>query len=104
MPIYTFYNTNTGELIDEIMPFSGKQQFLEENPHLQAQVSSPSIVSGVSLTDKVPGGFKEVLSKIAENNPNSSVADKIGGRGIKDAKIKSVIDKHVKKITKRLET
>lgn len=104
MPLYTFYNVDTDEVFDELLSLSGREQYLANNKNIQPLPTSAAIVSGVSLTDKVPSGFKEVLSKISEQNPNSSVADKVGGRGIKDAKIKSIVDKHVAKITKRLES
>jgi len=103
MPLYTFYNTNTGDYFDEIMSFDVRQKFLENNKHIESCLAAPSIVSGVSLTDKVPSGFKEVLSKISEQNPNTALSNKIGGKGIKEAKVQSVLDKHVEKITKRLD-
>jgi len=102
MPLYTFYNKITEEIFEELMPVSAKEQYLKDNPTIESYITAPAIVSGVSVTNKVPDGFKEVLSKVAEKHPNSEVANKLGGRGIKEAKIRDVVDKHVKKITKRL--
>jgi hypothetical protein len=103
MPLYTFYNKQTGEVFDELLSMSAKEQFLLDNPMIESYIMAPAIVSGVSLTNKIPSGFKEVLSKVAEKHPNSAVADNLGGRGIKEARVREVVDKHVKKITKRLD-
>ena len=103
MPLYTFHNKQTDEIFEELMSMDDKEKFLRNNPEIQSYIMAPAIVSGVSLSDRVPDGFKEVLSKVAEKHPNSALADKVGGRGIKEAKIRSVVDKHVDKITKRLQ-
>lgn len=87
------------------MKISEREKFLKENPHIQPIVSAPSIVSGTSLSSsgRVPSGFNDVLSKIAEKHPNSAVADKVGGRGIKEAKTREIVKKHVDRVTKRLQ-
>lgn len=103
MPTYEFFNTESDEIVEFIMKWSDREVFLKENPQYEPIISSPNIVSGVSTSkqNRVPDGFKEVLSKISENNKYSSIADKHGKRGIKDAKVKEVIDKHVQKVIKR---
>jgi hypothetical protein len=103
MPTYEFFDTESDEIVEFIMKWSEREVFLKENPHYEPIISSPNIVSGVSTSkqNRVPDGFKEVLSKISENNKYSSIADKHGKRGIKDAKVKDVIDKHVQKVIKR---
>jgi hypothetical protein len=67
---------------------------------MQPVVSAPMLVSSVSTTGKVPDGFKEVLSKVAEKHPNSSVADKHGRRSAKEAKTREIVKKYTDKITK----
>lgn len=103
MPTYEFFDTESEEIVEFFMKWSERELFLQENPQYQPLVSSPNIVSGVSTSkqNRVPDGFKEVLSKISENNKYSSIADKHGKRGIKDAKVKDIIDKHVEKVIKR---
>lgn len=84
------------------MSISLREEFMRENPHMNPIMQAPSIVSGVSLSNKVPDGFKEVLSKIAEKNPYTDFHDRYGRTGIKESKTKQVVKKHVDKITKRL--
>lgn len=102
MPLYTFHNKETNEVFEELMSIDAKEQFLRDNNMIESFIMAPAIVSGVSVTNKVPAGFQEVLSKVAEKHPNSAVANNIGGRGIKEAKVKNLVDKHVERITKRL--
>jgi hypothetical protein len=101
MPTYTFINNNTGEEVDVLMKISEKENFLKENPHLQLILKAPSIVSGVSIStqNKIPEGFKEVLSKVSDAHPNSEVAKKHRRRSIKEVKTDNVVKKHVEKIT-----
>jgi hypothetical protein len=64
-------------------------------------LTAAAIVGGVSIKDKVPAGFKEVLSKVAENHKNSAVAEKHGKRSIKEVQTKRVVDSlHKKKYGK----
>jgi hypothetical protein len=104
MPTYEFYNTETGEEFETFMKISEREEFLRLNPHIEPIISSPMIVSGVSAskTNRVPDGFKEVLSKVAEAHPNSTVGERYGKRSIKQARTNEVVKKHVDKITKRL--
>lgn len=102
MPTYEFFNTETEEHFEMFMKISEKESFLKENPHIQPMISAVSIVGGVSIKDKVPDGFKEVLSKVAEKHPNSVVGDRYGRKTAKESKTKQLVDAHVNKITKRL--
>ncbi len=67
-------------------------------------IQAPMLVSGVSTSNakqnKVPNGFKEVLSKVAEAHPTSTVAERYGKKSIKDVKTREIVKKHVDKITK----
>ncbi len=104
MPTYEFLNTDTGEEFDKFMSWSAREEYLKENPHITPIISAPSIVSGVSTSNsrqgKVPDGFKEVLSKVAEAHPTSTVADRYGKKSIKDVKTREIIKKHVDKTIK----
>ena len=62
MPLYSFLNTETGEEFESFMSMSAREEYLKTNPTIQSVVTSAAIVSGVSITGKVPDGFKEVLS------------------------------------------
>ena len=72
-----------------------REEYLKQNPHIQSIVTSASIVSGVAITGKVPDGFKEVLSKVAESHRSSSVADNHGKKSSKEIKTKQLVDKHI---------
>ena len=97
MPTYSFYNNQTGEQFDEMMKFSEREEYLNSNPHITPVVTAASIVGGVSITDKVPSGFKEVLSKVAEAHPESVVGERYGKKSIKDVRTRSIVDQHYKK-------
>jgi hypothetical protein len=102
MPMYEFLDTKTDEVFEQIMKISEREVFLLNNPHIQPVVSAPMLVSSVSLTGKVPDGFKEVLSKVAEKHPNSAVADKHGRRSAKESKTRDIVKKYTDKITKSI--
>ena len=101
MPTYEFLNTETGESFEIMMKISEKESFLNENPHIQSIITAPNIVSGVSTStqNRVPDGFKEVLSKVSEAHPTSQVAEKHGKKSIKQVKNDQIVKKHVEKIT-----
>lgn len=96
MPIYDFLNTETGEKFEKSMSITSREDYLKENPHIQqVHLGSMSIVSGVSITGKIPDGFKEVLSKVAEKHPTSAVGQQYGRQTINTIKTKELIKKHI---------
>jgi len=98
MPTYDFYNTQTGEEFEQFMSIAAREEFLKTNPHIQQiHLGAMSIVSGVSITGKVPDGFKEVLSKVSENHKQSSVAKKHGKKSIKETQTQQIVNKHLGK-------
>jgi hypothetical protein len=104
MPTYSFKDTNTGEEFDKFMKISERDNFLKDNLHVQPMLSAPSIVSGVSTSTqhRVPDGFKEVLSKVAEAHPASPHGHRYGKKSIKDVQTQRIVKDHVDKITKRV--
>ena len=105
MPIYVFLDTETNEQFDMFMRISERDDYLKDNPHIQPVVTAPMIVSGVSIgasNNKVPDGFKDVLSKVAEAHPNSVVGDRYGKKSVKQVRSDNVVKEHVKKITDKL--
>jgi len=95
MPLYSFLNTETGEEFESFMSISAREEYLKTNPTIDTVVTAAAIVSGVSITGKVPDGFKEVLSKISENHKSSEVANRYGKRSSKEIKTKQLVDKHI---------
>ena len=106
MPPYNFVDTETSEEFELFMKWSGRETFLKENPHIQPILTAPAIVSSVAGmgSHRVPDGFKEVLSKVAEKHPGSAVGEKYGRKSIKEARTAQVVKKHVDRITKRLQS
>lgn len=102
MPTYIFRDTNTGEIHERLMSMMAREDYLKENPHMVTIIQAPMLVSGVSTSkqNKVPDGFKEVLSRVAEAHPTSEIANKHGRKSIKDVKTREIVKKHVDKITK----
>ena len=97
MPTYDFLNTETCEVEERFMSLSQREQFLKDNPHMQQMIGATATVSGVSITGKIPDGFKEVLAKVSENHKQSSVANRHGKKSIKEAQTQRIVDKHLGK-------
>ena len=97
MPTYNFIDTETGEEFESFMKISERDEYLLNNPHIQPVITAPNIVSGVVGvgSNRVPSGFNEVLSKVAEAHPTSAVADRHGRKGIKEAKTAQIVKKHL---------
>lgn len=105
MPTYNFIDTITKEEFDLFMKWTEREVFLKENPHVQSVLTAPAIVTSIAGmgSHRVPDGFKEVLSKVAEKHPGSVVGDRYGKKSIKEARTAQVVKNHVDRITKRLQ-
>lgn len=113
MPTYDFRNRETGEYEEHVIRMSEYDQFVKDHPELERVIltapgfnyQSHGSASG-SVTDiaaKKDKGWKEVLQKIGEQNPISQVGEDFHKKTIKQVKTQQVIEKHVKKQTKRAE-
>ena len=95
MPIYTFENTKTGKVYDDMMSISEKESFLKKNKHIKQLLTTINISSGVvGVNMKNDGGWKDNLSRIAEAHPNSQLAQQHKKRSIKEVKTQQVVEKH----------
>tara|TARA_B100000902_G_scaffold129309_1_gene128471 strand:- start:27 stop:338 length:312 start_codon:yes stop_codon:yes gene_type:complete len=98
MPIYTFENTKTGKVYDDMMTISEKEDFLEKNKHIKQKLTTINIVGGVQgITHKTDGGWKDNLSRIADAHPTSPLAQQHKKRSIKEVKTQQVMAKHRKR-------
>ena len=98
MPIYTFENTKTGKVYDEMMTISEMERYLKKNKHIKQQIGSINIVGGISgMTYKTDAGWKENLSRIAEKHPESNLGKRYGRQGVKESRTRAVLDKHRKR-------
>jgi hypothetical protein len=95
MPTYDFVNNETGEEFELFMSMSAREQYLKDNPHIQQLLGATATVSGVSITGKIPDGFKDVLSKVAENHSASAVGQQYGRQSINAIKTKELVKKHI---------
>lgn len=96
---YTFRNKKTGKIEEHVMRVSEYDTFKSKNPHLERYFDDPPALSygGVGDTiSKTDNTFKEVMQKIAEQNPRSPLADRFGQKSTKRIKTDQVLDTHSK--------
>lgn len=75
MPTYDFRNKDTGEVIEKYMSISTREQYLLDNPHMEAYLSSVNLVHEPGSRLKVDDGFREVISKIKSTHKINSIKD-----------------------------
>ena len=100
MPIYHFRNNETGEVFEDMMSISNKEELLKNNSHIEQVPTGFTIVGGVgdNIDAKTDDGFKEVMAKIAEKNPGSPLADRYAkNKTIKRSRTEQIVSKHKKK-------
>jgi hypothetical protein len=99
MPIYSFKNTKTGKVYDDMMSIADKEVYLKKNKHIQQMVTKINISSGVVGIGamKNDNGWKELQSRIAEAHPASEFAQQHGKRTAKEIKTQAVVEKHRKR-------
>ena len=101
MPIYTIENTENGEVFDVLMKISDKERLLQKNPHFRQVPSAPNLnLGGVGDRVKRDGGMNDVLSKIADANPSSPMAEDFGKKDSKSVAHRKVAKKIRKSISK----
>lgn len=93
MPIYTFLDKSTNEVFEIMMSINDLDAYKEAHPYHEKLIDAPSIVSGVSVTNKMDDGFKSVLSKISEAHPTSELAKQHGRKSIKQVQTDRAIQK-----------
>lgn len=96
MPLYKFLNMESGEVEQHSLRITEYDQFKETNSHLKRYFESddvPPTIGGVGGI-KTDGGFKEVLSKVAEAHPNSALAQKTISKSSTQVKTDQVKRKH----------
>lgn len=94
MPLYTFIDKDTDELIELTLRIADYDSFLASNPNLERYIDSvPGLVRGTGSI-KTDTGFKEVLSKVAEAHPNSELADRTLSRSSTQVKVDNVVNKY----------
>jgi hypothetical protein len=78
MPFYEFRNTETDEVVTQLMKISELDAFKAANPNLEQIVGVPMMCDPVRVgVTKNDSGWNEVLSKIHHQNPKSNLKDKL---------------------------
>ncbi len=94
MPTYKFHDYENNQSFEDFLSIDEKDKLLKLNPHIEQVPNGFAIVSTVgNLDSKTDGGFREVMSKIAEQNPHTPVAERYGSRSIRDVKVEQAIKK-----------
>lgn len=99
MATYTFRNTKTGKIEEHVMSMNAYDDFKKNNPHLDRYFDEAPIVAYMGVGDnisKTDDTFKEVMSKIADQNPRSPLAERFRKKTIKEVKTEQVLEKHRK--------
>ena len=94
MPIYTFENTENGDVFELTMRISERDEYVKDNPHMKQLITgAPMVVSGTGGM-KNDSGWKENMSRIAEAHPGTPFADRYGKRSTKEIKTREALKKH----------
>ena len=105
MPTYVFVNLETEEVEEHKMRIAEYDKFKEDNPHLVRYIEEPPLFSYSGTGDmagkKTDNTWKEVLHKIAEQNPRSPLAEEVLRKDHRRIKIDQVIQKHAQKQAER---
>lgn len=98
MPTYEFVNTKTKKIEEHTMSISAYDSFKADNPHLERYYSDAPLFSYSGTGDmagkKTDNTWKEVMHKIAEQNPRSPLAEKVLRKSTKRIKTEQVLKKH----------
>jgi hypothetical protein len=98
MPTYEFYNTKTKKVEEHNISIKEYDAFKESNAHLERYYTSAPALSYSGTGDmagkKTDNTWKEVMHKIAEQNPRSPLAEKVLKKSNKRVKTDQVLKKH----------
>ena len=99
MPVYDLRNNETGEEWEERLSYDDMKALTADGKIVLVYNKFPGVVhaTGSGGGGKVPDHFKEVMSRVAEQNPNTPVAEKWGSKSIKEVKTRDAVDKARKK-------
>ena len=80
MPTYTFRNTETGEIFEEVLRMSEYDSYKQSHPTHERYYdgTAPAMAYRIG-TPKSPGGFKDVLNTIHERTPGSTLKNNTTG-------------------------
>jgi hypothetical protein len=74
MPLYDFRNKDTGEVFEKFMSIAAKEEYIKDNPNIESMLGMNPLIDPVRLgIHKADNGFKEVLQRIHEKTPGSTL-------------------------------
>jgi hypothetical protein len=74
MPLYDFKNKDTGEIFEKFMSIAAKEEYIKDNPNIESMLGMNPLIDPVRLgIHKADNGFKEVLQRIHEKTPGSTL-------------------------------
>ena len=93
MPTYLFRDKETDEVFESFMSYTERNELLEAHPELEPVMTAPALISGVAgITHKNDQGFNDMMSRIADANPHSPLAQTRGRKGIKESKTREIVN------------
>jgi hypothetical protein len=98
MPVYDLKNTETNEEWEATMSYDDMKILTADNT-IQIMYKKINFLHspGSDGGGRIPDHFKEVMSKIADANPNTPVAEQYGSKSIKEVKTREAVKKIKKK-------
>jgi hypothetical protein len=105
-PFYSFKNKRSGKIKEYNIKMADLDKFKEDHPNLERVIdvtifNTKSSAGFGSVTDKAVKRdpvWKEVLTKIGEQNPHSVIAnDHHRNKSIKRVRSEQIVEKHVKR-------
>lgn len=108
MPIYTFKNRRSGKTKEYTLKLAEYDKFKEDHPELERVIDNTNVVwkalgnkTVTELAAAKDPGWKEVLAKIGQQNPDSQLnSDYTRNKTVNRLKAESIVEKHVKKQAK----
>lgn len=95
MPTYDFQDIHTGDILTKKMTFSEKCTYLHDHEHMKSIVlQAPSTVSGTGTVLKTSNGWNDNLSRIADANPGSKLADTYGKKDPTSVKVRDATKRY----------
>jgi len=94
MPTYRFLDTETDEEFEAFLKLAERTPFLKDNPHVKQIITAPNFISGVGdWQNKTDAGFKEVLDKVAEQNPETPMGQRYKASTSKEVATRNAVEK-----------
>lgn len=75
MPMYTFKNTENGEVHDKMMKIADLDGYLRDNPSLQVIIRPVNFIYDAGTNIKVDDGFRDRMKEIKKTYKINNIPD-----------------------------